>query len=123
MLIVGGPKLSVILDFFSAAAALKITAALLGEAYRVCVVARKDFKKRVNQRGGALPTCVGFWLAAEDFRHTDPKDAGFAYACKRIFKAYIRPPAKLLMLTQGVRKDIEDAINDPQENMYAAAQN
>ena len=97
-------------------------AALLGEAYRVCVVARKDFKKRVNQRGGALPTCVGFWLAAEDFRHTDPKDAGFAYACKRIFKAYIRPPAKLPMLTQGVRKDIEDAINDPQENMYAAAQ-
>ena len=26
------------------------------------------------------------------------------------------------MLTQGVRRDIEDAINDPQKDMYCAAQ-
>jgi hypothetical protein len=97
-------------------------AALLGEAHRVCVVGRKDFKKLVHKKGGALPTCMGFWLAAEDFRHTDPEDAGFAFACKRLYKAYIRPPAKLPMLTQGVRRDIEDAINDPQKDMYCAAQ-
>jgi hypothetical protein len=96
--------------------------ALLGEAYRVSVVARKDFKMLIHKKGGALPTCLGFWLAANDFRHTDPEDAGFAFACKRLYKAYIRPPAKLPMLTQGVRKEIEDAINDPHKDMYCAAQ-
>ena len=75
-------------------------AALLGEAHRVCVVGRKDFKKPVQ-----CARCRRVWACpvAEDFRHTDPEDAGFAFACKRLYKAYIRPPAKLPMLTQGVR--------------------
>jgi len=55
-------------------------------ALQVSKTGAKAFKKFVKEKGGALPTCLAFWVAAHHFKSMAPGDEEFTKDMKFIYK-------------------------------------
>lgn len=92
---------------------------LLNDSMYCSATARNQFKHYIKSE--SLRDALAFCLAINDFNQTNPTDPAFMHAARRIYKGYIRPVAKLPMLTQSIRMDIKESLHTPTKLMFKDA--